>query len=97
MNYIRSHILICSGSNCQLKGCSKIRTALEAELLAKGLTKEIKVVDTGCLGLCEQGPGIVIYPPMAIPSRIKCGSPSKMSLSLNVPGSPSSALHIMYF
>ena len=62
MNFFRSHILICSGSKCQLNGCSKIKTAIEAELLAKGLSKEIKVVDTGCLGLCEHGPGIVIYP-----------------------------------
>ena len=34
---------------------------------------------------------------MAIPSMTLCGSPSIISLSLNVPGSPSSALQITYF
>jgi len=37
-------------------------TRLEKELAAKGIEKEVKIVKTGCFGLCEKGPILVIYP-----------------------------------
>ena len=39
----------------------------------------------------------IAKPPIIIPSRTECGSPSRTALSMNAPGSPSSALHTMYF
>ena len=37
------------------------------------------------------------YPAIIIASTTECGSPSNMLLSINAPGSPSSALHTTYF
>lgn len=34
----------------------------EAQLKKFGLDQEIRVVKTGCLGLCAKGPNVVIYP-----------------------------------
>ena len=62
MRYYRAHVLICSGSNCAIKGCRSIKETCEQEIARHGLQGEIKVVDTGCLGLCEQGPALVVYP-----------------------------------
>lgn len=62
MKYYRSHILLCSGSTCTLKGCPSIKKGLMDELAKHDLLGEVKVVDTGCLGLCEQGPALVVYP-----------------------------------
>ena len=39
----------------------------------------------------------IAYPQIAIASIIECGSPSRIDLSMNAPGSPSSALHTTYF
>lgn len=70
MKFIRSHVLVCSGSNCHLRGSLPIIRALETELIRKGLYQEIRVVETGCLGLCEQGPGIVVYPESVMYTRV---------------------------
>jgi len=62
VKYYRAHVLICSGSNCAIKGCRSIKQTCEQEIARHGLQGEVKVVDTGCLGLCEQGPALVVYP-----------------------------------
>jgi NADH:ubiquinone oxidoreductase subunit E len=56
LEFFRSHVLVCSGVNCSLKGSRSVRTALVDEIRAQGLEQEIKVVETGCFGLCEEGP-----------------------------------------
>ena len=59
---IRSHVLICGGTGCTSSGSVKIKDAMEAEILAKGLADEVKVVLTGCFGLCALGPIMIVYP-----------------------------------
>ena len=59
---IRSHVLICGGTGCTSSGSLALRDALEKELEAKGLTEEIKIVVTGCFGLCALGPVMIVYP-----------------------------------
>ena len=59
---IRSHVLICGGTGCTSSGSAALREALEKELEAKGLTEEIKIVVTGCFGLCALGPVMIVYP-----------------------------------
>ena len=62
MPFYRSHILVCNGTPCILKGSRAIQAALIEEIKKKGLDKEIKVVETGCLGISEHGPVMVVYP-----------------------------------
>ena len=59
---IRSHVLICGGTGCTSSGSTVLREKLEAELKAKGLEDEVKVVRTGCFGLCALGPIMIVYP-----------------------------------
>ena len=59
---IRSHVLICGGTGCTSSGSLAVRKALETELEAQGLTEEIKIVTTGCFGLCALGPVMIVYP-----------------------------------
>ncbi len=58
----RKHILICGGTGCTSSGSTKLRETLEAELAAKGIADEIKIVTTGCFGLCALGPIMIVYP-----------------------------------
>ena len=67
---IRSHVLICTGTGCTSSGSAKIATALEQELENKGLAEEVKIVKTGCFGLCALGPIMIIYPEGTFYSKV---------------------------
>ncbi|MCK5388387.1 MAG: (2Fe-2S) ferredoxin domain-containing protein, partial [Candidatus Izimaplasma sp.] len=58
----RAHVLICSGSNCIARGAKSLRDEFEDHLARLGIRHEIKLVNTGCVGLCEQGPFVIVYP-----------------------------------
>ncbi len=68
---IRSHVLICGGTGCNSSGSAHLETALEKELAAKGIQDEIKIVKTGCFGLCALGPVMIIYPEGTFYSRVQ--------------------------
>ena len=59
---IRAHVLICAGTGCTSSGSAKVVAALNQELQARDLQEEIKIVTTGCFGLCALGPVMIIYP-----------------------------------
>ncbi|MBO4501130.1 MAG: NADH-quinone oxidoreductase subunit NuoF [Clostridia bacterium] len=67
---IRAHVLICGGTGCTSSNSPAIAKALEAELKAKGLDEEIKIVHTGCFGLCALGPIMIVYPEGIFYSRV---------------------------
>ncbi len=67
---IRSHVLICGGTGCTSSGSVTIQKHLEEELRAKGLSDEIKIVQTGCFGLCALGPIMIVYPEGTFYSRV---------------------------
>ena len=67
----RSHILVCGGTGCTSSGSARIITAFEKELEAVGLSEEVKVIRTGCFGLCALGPIVVVYPEGAFYSMVK--------------------------
>ena len=52
----RSQVLICGGTGCTSSGSDKIANRLQEEIDKNGLTDEVKVVRTGCFGLCALGP-----------------------------------------
>ena len=68
---IRKHVLICGGTGCTSSGSAALRRALEAELAAKGIADEIKIVTTGCFGLCALGPIVIVYPEGTFYSMVK--------------------------
>ena len=67
----RSHVLVCGGTGCTSSGSVKIFEEFERELAATGLTEEVKVVKTGCFGLCALGPVVIVYPEGSFYSRVK--------------------------
>lgn len=62
MEFYRSQVLVCAGTGCTSSNSQKILSAFEYEILKIGLDKEVKVVKTGCFGLCSLGPVVIIYP-----------------------------------
>ena len=67
---IRSHVLICGGTGCTSSGSTAIREKLQEQLKANGLEDEIKIVQTGCFGLCALGPVMIVYPEGTFYSRV---------------------------
>ena len=51
-NPYRMHVLVCGGTGCTSSGSKKIIEKLDEEIKKNGLENEIKVVRTGCFGLC---------------------------------------------
>ena len=71
MELYRSHVLVCGGTGCSSSGSAKLIERFEEQLKEKGLDKEVKVVRTGCFGLCEAGPVVIVYPEGTFYSRVK--------------------------
>ena len=67
---IRAHVLCCGGTGCTSSGSQKIQDAFVSELEKQGLAEEVKVVQTGCFGLCALGPVVIVYPDGSFYSRV---------------------------
>lgn len=67
----RSHVLVCGGTGCTSSNSAAIIEALENEIEAKGLSDEIKVIRTGCFGLCALGPIMIVYPEGCFYSQVQ--------------------------
>ena len=67
----RSHVMICGGTGCTSSGSDKVAAAFEAQIVTAGLENEVKVIRTGCFGLCALGPIVVIYPEGTFYSMVK--------------------------
>lgn len=61
---------MCGGTGCTSSGSPALIKAMEAEIAKKGLADEIKVVQTGCFGLCALGPIMIVYPEGTFYSRV---------------------------
>ena len=68
---VRSHVLVCGGTGCTSSNSQQIIEKLEEEIAAQGLSEEVKVVKTGCFGLCALGPIMIVYPEGCFYSMVK--------------------------
>ncbi|MCJ7516085.1 MAG: NADH-quinone oxidoreductase subunit NuoF [Dehalococcoidia bacterium] len=55
-------IAICNGTACRPYGCLQLAEAIKQELSKQGLENKVELRVTGCHGLCEKGPIVVIQP-----------------------------------
>ena len=68
---IRAHVLICGGTGCTSSGSLAVQKAFNESIKAFGLEEEVKLVQTGCFGLCALGPVVIIYPDGTFYSRVE--------------------------
>jgi len=61
-NNYRTHVLVCAGAGCVSCGCQAVADTLKQEVERLGLSNEIKIVLTGCMGSCNLGPVAAIVP-----------------------------------
>ncbi len=68
---IRAQVLICGGTGCTSSGSAALITEFEEQIKAFDLENEVKVVRTGCFGLCALGPVVIVYPDGTFYSRVE--------------------------
>ena len=71
MNFARNHILVCGGTGCVASKSIEIIDEFNQQLQKHGLADEVKVVLTGCFGLCALGPIVIVHPEGSFYSEIK--------------------------
>lgn len=69
----RSNVLVCMGAGCVSAGSEQIKKELENKIREKGIDAEVKIIGTGCMGPCERGPLIVIYPEGTFYQKVSLG------------------------
>ncbi|HEX2925615.1 MAG TPA: NADH-quinone oxidoreductase subunit NuoF [Ruminiclostridium sp.] len=71
MQLYRAHVLVCAGTGCTSSNSLKIMDEMESLLASNKLDSEVKIVKTGCFGLCAEGPIVVVYPEGAMYTRVQ--------------------------
>ena len=62
MSLKRTDVLLCCGSGCVSAGALKIKAKLVEVIEQHNLTDEINIIETGCMGPCDYGPVMMVYP-----------------------------------
>jgi len=68
MGPFKYHVFVCQAEkpewapSCMGKGGKRVLKALRSELESRGMSSEVQVTNCGCLGLCERGPVMIVYP-----------------------------------
>jgi len=68
MEPFRNHVFVCTQqkgegvTSCAASGSFVLLETLGKTLLAEGLDDEVQVTTCGCMGLCDEGPVMVVYP-----------------------------------
>ncbi|HOD55330.1 MAG TPA: (2Fe-2S) ferredoxin domain-containing protein, partial [Candidatus Cloacimonadota bacterium] len=58
----RIDLLICCGSGCVSAGALRIKERMIEVLHQNNISDEINIIETGCMGPCDFGPVMMVYP-----------------------------------
>ncbi len=67
----RLYVLVCGGTGCTSGNSKIIYENFKNQLAARGLSDEVKIILTGCFGLCSKGPIAVVYPDGAFYTHVQ--------------------------
>ena len=55
-------ILVCGVAGCASSGSLKVAEAIDEQIRVNNLGEQVKVIKTGCFGMCAEGPIVMICP-----------------------------------
>ncbi|MBR2559248.1 MAG: NADH-quinone oxidoreductase subunit NuoF [Firmicutes bacterium] len=67
----RANILCCAGTGCTANRSQELYEQFNEALKKYDLDAEVKVIKTGCFGLCQKGPIVAVYPDKIFYAGIK--------------------------
>jgi (2Fe-2S) ferredoxin/SAM-dependent methyltransferase len=68
MEPFRFHLFVCTQqkpegvASCPASGSFAVLDGLDREIQARGLDADVQLTTCGCMGLCDEGPVMVVYP-----------------------------------
>ena len=71
MYNLRTHVLLCYGGACISSGAESLKEAMEKAINEVGIQNEVDVITTGCMGTCELGPIMIVYPDGVFYQKVK--------------------------
>ncbi len=84
----RTLVRICTGSGCVMNGSLAAAAQLEAAIAEAGASDRVRVVRTGCHGLCELGPITVISPDEVFYPKVSAEKATRIVESILGDGTP---------
>ena len=86
------HVMVCAGTGCTSSDSQKIIAEMGAQIEKHHLQKRVRVVRTGCLGLCAKGPIVIVHPDDCMYTMVTIEDVSEIVKSHLVAGNPVSRL-----
>ncbi len=71
MDNFKYKVMVCGGTGCTSSDAELIIDTFREEAKKHGLENDVKVVRTGCFGLCELGPIVIVNPDGAFYCRLE--------------------------
>ncbi len=65
------HVMVCGGTGCTSSGSHQLCELFASEAARLGISDQVKVVKTGCFGLCALGPIVIVYPEGTFYSQVQ--------------------------
>ena len=84
MEPFRFHLFVCTQQkpegvpSCPASGSFAVLGALDREIQARGLDNDVQLTTCGCMGLCDEGPVMVVYPEGVWYRRVKASDVSEI-------------------
>lgn len=77
----KKHVFVCAQAraaghprgSCAEKGCAEVFNAFLAQFQQRNLWNDYQVTSTGCLGPCQAGPSVLVYPEGVMYASVKPG------------------------
>ncbi len=87
-------VLVCGGTGCTSSGCKNVVAALKEQIAKHKLENDVKIVTTGCFGLCALGPIMIVYPEGTFYSAVKAETIPEIVEEHLINGNP--VRHLLY-
>lgn len=62
LKVLKKHLFFCCSEHCNNQQVDEVMEAFKEQLVEHGLHKEVRMNKTSCLGLCGNGPFVLVYP-----------------------------------
>lgn len=85
MEPFRFHLFVCTQQkpegviSCPSSGSFAVLDALDREVQARGLSHDVQLTTCGCMGLCDEGPVMVVYPAGVWYRRVQASDVSEIA------------------
>jgi (2Fe-2S) ferredoxin len=64
-------VLVCASTGCISNNSKDVLARFQTKVKEVGIEDKVDVVQTGCQGLCEMGPVVIVYPQGAFYAKVQ--------------------------